>query len=109
MGCFCVLLKASKAASLLNSFSLAELRENAVGRALVKQDKARKMSRDEIVELLQPFAAGMTYDPPPISLHPFSPPSITFGEVSLLPRTLNICMKIVSQLCLTLSPACRKS
>eukprot|EP01083_Nonionella_stella_P215925 776710_1 len=67
--------------SPLKNFSLEELRENAVGRALVKQTKAHKMTRNELTELLEPFACGMNYNPQIMRLHPFSPPSTTLGEI----------------------------
>ncbi len=56
------------------------------------EQKALKMNHDEIVELLLPFAHGMTYNPPHMALHPFSPPSITLGEVGPLPLTLSFCI-----------------
>ncbi len=82
---FFVVIQDSEAeSSPLKNFSLEELRENAVGRALVKQTKAHKMTRNELTELLEPFACGMNYNPKIIRLHPFSPPSTTLGEVGLL-------------------------
>ncbi len=50
----------------------------------MEDTKARKMTRNELVKLLEPFARGMNYSPHIMPLHPFLPPSTTFGEVGIL-------------------------
>ncbi len=65
----------------LDSLSIEELRYNAVGRALVTKEKACEMARDELEELMEPFAYGITRDTNML-LHPFKQPTFTLSEVS---------------------------
>ncbi len=101
---------------LLDHISTKELRCCAVGRALVTKETAHNMPRDELQELLEPFAYGITYDPPSIKLHPFTDPLFTYSEVNLrfLEHLLLLENMLLSSLSLSLSlsvyaSACGKS
>ncbi len=73
----------SGASGRLASLSMEELRYHAVGRALLTKEESLVTPCDELEELLESFAYGITYEPTSMPLHPYTEPPFTISDVGL--------------------------